>query len=88
MLHPGLNLVNPCSEEVITVDMRIKSFLIGKQNVLTKDNVSLTVEGAVYYRIINPTKAVYRLGVELIEQGINEAAHDVIRNCFGEHELE
>ena len=63
MLHPGLNLINPCSEEVIDIDLRIKSFFIGKQHVLTKDNISLTVEGAVYYRIVNPQKAVYRIGI-------------------------
>ena len=43
--------------------MRMKSFFIGKQNVLTKDNVSLTVEGAVFYRTINPLKVAYGMGV-------------------------
>lgn len=66
MLHPGLNIINPCSEDIISVDLRIKSFSLGKQNVLTKDNISLTVEAAIYYRIINPIKAAYGMGVNHI----------------------
>ena len=66
MLKPGLNFLNPCVEEVITVDMRIKSFLLGKQSVLSRDNISLTVEAAVYYRVTNPIKVTYGIGLDNI----------------------
>ena len=66
MLQPGINFLNPCTEDVIPIDLRIKSFSLGKQNVLTKDNVSLTVEAAIYYRITNPIKAAYGMGIDNI----------------------
>lgn len=73
---------------MISVDLRIKSFSIGTQHVLTKDNVSMTVEGVVYYRVWDPIKVAYGMGVEQIEHGIKEAAFDVIRNSLGEHTLD
>jgi regulator of protease activity HflC (stomatin/prohibitin superfamily) len=43
MLKPGFNIINPCSEEVLEVDMRLNSEHLGKQMVITKDNITLTV---------------------------------------------
>lgn len=62
LLKPGFNYINPCSEEVTTIDMKMKTVTLGKQVVMTKDNIQLTVETIVYYRITNPLKVKYSLG--------------------------
>ena len=68
--------------------MRIQSHLLGKQTIITKDNIQLTVEAAVYYRPINPIKVAYGIGLRNVNIGIREAAFDVIRQAFGEHTLD
>ena len=88
MLKPGFNFLNPCTEEVVTVDMKIRSLLLGKQTVMTKDNIQMTVEAAVYYRPINPIKVTYGLGLHNVQLGIKEAAFNAIRNGIGELSLD
>lgn len=68
--------------------MKVVSCLLGKQTVITKDNIQLVVEAAVYYRPINPIKVMYGLGLNNVQLGIKEAAHSVIRNGFGERTLD
>ena len=62
LLTPGFNLVNPCSEEIVEVDMKIKLVSIKKYEFITKDNVKVTVKSSVAYRIVNPIIAQYKLG--------------------------
>lgn len=83
MLKPGFNYLNPCTEQVVTVDMRIKSHQLGRQVVITKDNIQLTVEAAVFYRPLNPIKVTYGLGLHNVILGMREAAFDVVRNVLG-----
>jgi regulator of protease activity HflC (stomatin/prohibitin superfamily) len=63
MLQPGFNYINPCSESVVEVDMRMRVNTVGRQIVMTKDNIQLTMEASVYYRVINPLKVKYLLGL-------------------------
>ena len=63
MLQPGFNYINPCSESVVEVDMRMRVGTVGRQIVMTKDNIQLTMEASVYYRVINPLKVKYLLGL-------------------------
>jgi regulator of protease activity HflC (stomatin/prohibitin superfamily) len=87
MLKPGFNYLNPCTEDVLTVDMRIQSYLLGRQVIITKDNIQLNIEAAVYYRYINPIKVTYGIGMDRVHLAIREAGFDVVRQAFGEHAL-
>ena len=57
-LEPGLNVVNPFFDKVIKVDVRTRPMDIPKQEVITRDNVTVNVDAVVYARVINPQKAV------------------------------
>jgi len=60
-----MNLINPCSEDVRLVDLRLKVYNCGRHQALTKDNVKITIEGGVSYRVINPIISHYVLGINL-----------------------
>ncbi|RXN26921.1 erythrocyte band 7 integral membrane -like isoform X2 [Labeo rohita] len=55
---PGLFFILPCTDSFINVDMRTITFDIPPQEVLTKDSVTVSVDGVVYYRVQNATLAV------------------------------
>ena len=57
-LNPGLNVVNPFFDKVTKVDVRTRPMDIPKQEVITKDNVTVHVDAVVYARVIHPQKAV------------------------------
>ena len=62
-LEPGINIINPVTESVITIDMRTKVGTLPRQPVLTKDNVTVGLETVVYYRVVDAVKVTYKLGV-------------------------
>ena len=87
-MQPGFNYKNPCSEDVVEVDMKMKTTLLGKQVVMTKDNIQLTVDAIVYYRVVNPLKVKYMLGLASIYNAVKEAAQASIRTAVGESTLD
>lgn len=83
MLTPGFNIINPCSEEVIEVDMRLNTEHLGRQTVITMDNITLAVEASVYFRTTNPLRVKYTLGTGNVFAAIREAAQAAIRTVVG-----
>ena len=65
LLKPGFNLINPCADEVTQVDLRIKTLRAGRHVVITKDNVNLTIEASIAYRVVNPIISHYILGNQI-----------------------
>ena len=57
---PGLFCTIPCTDEYHVVDKRTVSFDVPPQEILTKDNVTVTVNGVVYYRIINANGTCFK----------------------------
>ena len=62
LLKPGLNVINPCTEKVTEIDMKIKIIQVGNSGIITRDNVKLTVNASIGYRIVNPIILNYILG--------------------------
>ncbi|MEM4505848.1 MAG: SPFH domain-containing protein, partial [Ignisphaera sp.] len=58
---PGLVFLVPFIDRGIIVDLRITTVDVPKQEVITKDNVTVTVDAVVYYRIIDPENAVLKI---------------------------
>ena len=58
---PGLFFIIPCMDDIAVVDTRTQSFDIQPQEVLTKDSVTVTVYGVVYYKIENPLDATVKV---------------------------
>ncbi|MBS7625818.1 slipin family protein [Candidatus Bathyarchaeota archaeon] len=83
---PGLFFIVPIADRFIKIDLRIVAFDISKQRVVTKDNVSVDVDAAVYYRVFDPAKAV--LQVENYLQATNLLAQTTLRDVLGQVELD
>lgn len=83
---PGLFFIIPLADKFIKVDLRILAFDIPKQRVITKDNVSVDVDAAVYYRVFDPAKAI--LQVENYFQATNLLSQTTLRDVLGQVELD
>ncbi|MBR1465062.1 MAG: paraslipin [Bacteroidaceae bacterium] len=68
------------------IDMREQVFDFPKQNVITKDNVTTTINALLYYQIVDPYKAVYE--IENLPLAIEKLAQTTLRNVIGELELD
>jgi len=57
----GLHFLVPFVDQLIRVDMREKVISVDPQKVITKDNVTVTVDAVVYYKVIDPVKAEFEV---------------------------
>ncbi len=78
---PGLVFIVPVVQYMVVVDMRIRTIDISPQEVITKDNVSVKVNGVVFYRVVDPAKAV--LNVQKYEEATAALAQTVLRDVIG-----
>ncbi|MGI9523632.1 MAG: slipin family protein [Hyphomicrobiaceae bacterium] len=83
---PGLILVIPIVQQVERIDLRTRVFDVPPQDVISRDNVSVRVNAVVYYRVIDPEKAV--IHVEDFNEATSELAQTTLRSVVGQHELD
>ncbi|KAG1169060.1 hypothetical protein G6F70_008727 [Rhizopus microsporus] len=83
-VDPGL--VNPVTEEIKRIDITIQVTEIPKQDVITKDNVSISIESVLYWHIVDPYQAVY--GVENVSYALVERASTSLRDVCGGHSVQ
>ncbi|MEF8879209.1 MAG: slipin family protein [Candidatus Thermoplasmatota archaeon] len=83
---PGLVFVIPIIDNIIKLDLRTKVVNIPKQRVITEDNVTVDVDAVVYYRIIDPQKAVVE--VERYDVATSLRAQTSLRDVLGGQELD
>lgn len=83
---PGLNLLMPFIDSMNVIDMRIQTLDIPKQEVLTKDNISVLVNCVVYYKVINPEAAT--LKVQNYQNAIFQHGQAAMREVIGSVELD
>ena len=82
----GLNIVIPGIERLIVVDMREQVIDVPPQEVITKDNVTITVDAVIYYEPTDPKKLVYNVGDFI--QAATKLAQTNLRNVVGDLELD
>ncbi|XP_054896582.1 stomatin-like [Poeciliopsis prolifica] len=82
---PGLFFIVPCTDLFIYVDMRTVTFDIPPQEVLTKDSVTVSVDGVVYYRVQNATLAV--ANITNADAATRLLAQTTLRNVLGTKNL-
>ncbi|KAG9464096.1 hypothetical protein GDO78_020499, partial [Eleutherodactylus coqui] len=82
---PGLIFILPCTDTFIKVDLRVVSFAIPPQEILTKDSVTTTVDGVVYYKIENAIKSV--ANVNNVHLATAQLAQTTLRNILGTQTL-
>jgi len=85
-LSPGLKWIIPVIEWLEKVDIRIVAVDIPSQEVITKDNVPMKVNGVVFYRVTSPERAV--LEVEDFNFAISQLAQSALRDMTGKAELD
>ncbi|MEM1525546.1 MAG: SPFH domain-containing protein [Ignisphaera sp.] len=83
---PGLIVLVPFIDKGIIVDLRLLTIDVPKQEVITKDNVTVTVDAVVYYRIVDPEKAV--LKVKDPHYSIALLTQTSIRDVIGQVDLD
>jgi len=82
----GLTFLVPVIEDMIKVDMRERVISVEPQKVITKDNVSVTVDAVIYYRIIDPVKATFE--VQNFGYAATTLAQTNLRNLIGDKSLD
>ncbi|TLP81457.1 slipin family protein [Maribacter sp. ACAM166] len=85
-LQPGLQWIIPFIETIQIVDIRVITFNIDSQEVMTEDNVPCSIDGVVFFKINNPEKAV--LEVEQYKFAITQLAQAALRDVCGKVELD
>ena len=83
---PGWRLVIPIFQRLIKVDMRVKAVDVPDQKAITKDNVSVSVNAVIYYKVVNAQKAI--LEVQDFFHAMSQLAQTTMRNIVGEVELD
>ena len=83
---PGLTIVIPVLQQAERVDLRIVALDVPSQDIITRDNVTIKVNAVVYYRIVEPGKAVIQ--VEDYMVAVSEISQTTLRSVLGQHELD
>ncbi len=83
---PGLIIVIPIIQQMMRIDLRTRVLDVPPQDVISRDNVSVRVNAVVYYRVMDPEKAIIQ--VEDYNQATSELAQTTLRSVVGQHELD
>lgn len=86
LANPGLNVIIPVLQEMRKVDTRILTIDIPKQEVMTKDNVPMGVNGVVFFRVESPEKAV--LKIQDYHYSISQYAQTALRDIIGSKDMD
>lgn len=83
---PGLVLVIPGVQQMVRVDLRTVVFDVPSQDVISRDNVSVKVNAVVYFRVVDPQRAIIQ--VEKFLEATSQLAQTTLRSVLGKHELD
>lgn len=83
---PGLYFTVPLIDQKAKVDIRTKTVDIPPQEAVTADSVTIKINAVLYYRIIDPMKAINR--VENYQMAVYQASMTTLRNIVGQHNLD
>ena len=83
---PGLIILIPLIDRMVKVSLRLIALDVDPQDVITRDNVSVKVNAVIYFRVIDPVKAI--IEVENYGYAISQLAQTTLRSVCGEAELD
>ncbi|PKN43089.1 MAG: hypothetical protein CVU60_01655 [Deltaproteobacteria bacterium HGW-Deltaproteobacteria-18] len=83
---PGMIILIPFVQQMVRVDLRTVVMDVPTQDVISHDNVSVRVNAVVYYRVIDPEKAI--IAVEHFMDATSQLAQTTLRSVLGKHELD
>lgn len=84
--QPGLRIVLPGIQRAFRVDLRVVTLDIPPQDVISKDNVTVRVNAVLYFRVVDPERAIIQ--VENFLNATNQLAQTTLRSVLGQHELD
>src|SRR5271155_298243 len=83
---PGLIFLIPIVDRMVRIDLRVVTIDVARQELMTRDNVPMTVDAVVYFRIIDPAAAVVR--VEKYLKATSLISQTTLRSVLGQAELD
>ena len=83
---PGLIILFPGIQKMTKVDLRVIVMDVPTQDVISRDNVSVKVNAVIYFRIVDPEKAVIR--VADVFEATSQLSQTTLRSVLGQHELD
>jgi len=83
---PGLIILIPGLQKMIKVDLRVIVMDVPTQDVISRDNVSVKVNAVIYFRIVDPEKAIIR--VANVFEATSQLSQTTLRSVLGQHELD
>jgi regulator of protease activity HflC (stomatin/prohibitin superfamily) len=83
---PGLIIVIPFLQQMVRVDLRTVVMDVPTQDVISRDNVSVQVNAVIYFRVIDPERAIIQ--VENFLEATSQLSQTTLRSVLGQHELD
>lgn len=83
---PGLIIVIPFIQKMVRVDLRVVTMDIPTQDVISKDNVTVHVSAVLYFRVVDPERAIIQ--VEDFFMATGQFAQTTLRSVLGQHDLD
>ena len=83
---PGLIILIPFLQKMVKVDLRVIVLDVPTQDVISRDNVSVKVNAVIYFRIVDPEKAIIR--VANVFEATSQLSQTTLRSELGQHELD
>jgi regulator of protease activity HflC (stomatin/prohibitin superfamily) len=83
---PGVIWVWPMIQQMRKVDLRVIVLNVPKQDVITRDNVSVKVNAVVYFRVVDPGKAIIQVANPF--EATSQVAQTTLRSVLGQHEMD
>ncbi len=83
---PGLIIVVPMIQQIMRVQLRTIVMDVPSQDVISRDNVSVRVNAVVYFRVVDPQKAIIQ--IEDYYEATSQLAQTTLRSVLGQHELD
>jgi regulator of protease activity HflC (stomatin/prohibitin superfamily) len=83
---PGIVVVLPVLQQLRKVDLRVIVLNVPKQDVITRDNVSVKVNAVVYFRVVDPQKTVIQVANPF--EATSQVAQTTLRSVLGQHEMD
>ncbi|SIT72598.1 SPFH domain, Band 7 family protein [Ectothiorhodosinus mongolicus] len=83
---PGLIIVIPGIQQIVRVDLRVITLDVPSQDVISQDNVTVRVNAVLYFRVVDPEKAIIQ--VEDYYNATSQLAQTTLRSVLGKHDLD
>lgn len=83
---PGLIIIIPGIQQIVRVDLRVITLDVPSQDVISRDNVTVRVNAVLYFRVVDPEKAILR--VEDFGSATSQLSQTTLRSVLGKHDLD